>query len=63
MVYYPIELHKQKAFITNSISEEHFPVSEMLCKSVLSLPIHTEMTKETIEYIASNLLAIVNELS
>lgn len=63
MVYYPIELHKQKAFITNNKPEEHFPVSEMLCKSVLSLPIHTEMTKETIEYIASNLLAIVNELS
>ena len=45
MVYYPIPLYKQEAF-----GEYHkrgeLPVTEQLCKEVLSLPIHTEMTEE-----------------
>ena len=60
MVYYPIELHKQKAFEKFNDNNEHFPVSEMLCKTVLSLPIHTEMNKEMVEYICNNLLEILN---
>lgn len=60
MIYYPIELHKQKAFEKFNDNNEHFPVSEMLCKTVLSLPIHTEMNKEMVEYICNNLLEILN---
>ena len=62
MVYYPIELHKQKAFEQFNTNNDHFPVSEMLCKSVLSLPIHTEMNKEMVEYICENLLDILNTI-
>ncbi len=60
MVYYPIELHKQKAFEKFNDNNDHFPVAEMLCKTVLSLPIHTEMNKEMVEYICNNLLEILN---
>ena len=60
MVYYPIELQKQKAFEKYNINNEQFPVAEMLCKSVLSLPIHTEMNKEMVDYICENLLEILN---
>jgi dTDP-4-amino-4,6-dideoxygalactose transaminase len=61
MVYYPIELHKQKAFaIYNEIGEQ-FPVSEKLCATVLSLPIHTEMTKEMVEFICSNFISIIEQ--
>ncbi|MFN4083112.1 MAG: DegT/DnrJ/EryC1/StrS family aminotransferase [Bacteroidia bacterium] len=59
MVYYPIPLHLQKAFVTNKYKEGDFPVAEKLCKSVLSLPIHTEMTKEMVEYICNNLLKVL----
>ena len=62
MVYYPIELHKQKAFEQFNTNNDHFPVSEMLCKTVLSLPIHTEMNKEMVEYICKNLLEIINNI-
>ncbi len=55
MVYYPIELHKQKAFAAYNETEEQFPISEKLCATVLSLPIHTEMTKEMVEIISSGL--------
>lgn len=60
MVYYPIELHKQKAFEKFNTNNDHFPVSEMLCKTVLSLPIHTEMNKKMVEFIANSLLHIIN---
>ena len=60
MVYYPIELHKQKAFEKYNMNNEQFPVAEMLCKTVLSLPIHTEMNKEMVEFICKNLLEIIN---
>jgi dTDP-4-amino-4,6-dideoxygalactose transaminase len=51
MVYYPIELHRQKAFAKYWDGVERFPVSEELVQTVLSLPMHTEMTREMIEYV------------
>jgi UDP-2-acetamido-2-deoxy-ribo-hexuluronate aminotransferase len=60
MVYYPIELHKQKAFEKYWDGAERFPVSEELVQTVLSLPMHTEMTREMVEYVCSNLLSIVS---
>ncbi len=53
MVYYPIELHKQNAFSSFYQDGDSYPVSEMLCQSVLSLPIHTEMTEEMVKYICT----------
>jgi dTDP-4-amino-4,6-dideoxygalactose transaminase len=51
MIYYPIELHKQKAFEKYWDGAERFPVSEELVQTVLSLPMHTEMTREMVEYV------------
>jgi len=45
MIYYPIPLHRQEAFI-NWTDEREFPVSDELAQSVLSLPMHTELNKE-----------------
>lgn len=59
MVYYPIELHKQKAFAVYNETGEQFPVSEKLCATVLSLPIHTEMTKEMLNFICAELIGIL----
>lgn len=50
MIYYPIPLHEQKAF-ADSDSNREFPVTEQLCKTVISLPIHTEMMEEQQNYI------------
>ncbi|MBJ7428613.1 MAG: DegT/DnrJ/EryC1/StrS family aminotransferase [Bacteroidia bacterium] len=62
MVYYPISLHQQNAFKSFNNSNEEFPVSDKLCHTVLSLPIHTEMTKEMVEYICKNLLENISNL-
>ena len=43
MIYYPIELYKQKAFEKYWGEVERFLVAEELVQTVLSLPMHTEM--------------------
>lgn len=50
MIYYPLPLHKQKAYNTN----EELPVSEQMCREVLSLPICPELTQEQQLYIIEN---------
>jgi dTDP-4-amino-4,6-dideoxygalactose transaminase len=59
MVYYPIELHKQKAFSQFWDGSERFPVSEQLVTTVLSLPMHTELTYEMVRYICENLIDVL----
>lgn len=54
MVYYPIPLHKQKVF-KKDINNDDYPVSNLLESNVLSLPIHTELTEETINYIVKTI--------
>ncbi len=61
MIYYPIPLHKQKAF-DNSDSNRNFEVTEKLCEAVISLPIHTEMEDEQQEFIINKVLEYVNKL-
>ena len=51
MIYYHIPLHLQKAYRQEGFGEGAFPVTEKLSKTVLSLPIHTEMTEDELSYI------------
>jgi dTDP-4-amino-4,6-dideoxygalactose transaminase len=60
MVYYPIPLHMQKAFESDRYGKGDFPVTEKLCASVLSLPMHTELDEETLNYITTTTLELVN---
>ncbi len=51
-VYYPSPLHLEKAFSYLGYKEGDFPISEKLCKEIISLPIHTELSEEQLNYIA-----------
>lgn len=62
MVYYPLPLHFQKAFASDDYKLGTFPVSESLCKKVLSLPISTEMDNEQLEFIVNNIITTINKL-
>lgn len=56
MVYYPVPLHSQKAY-RNAINEgKKYPVTDQLCASVISLPMHTELDEETLKYITDSVL-------
>ncbi|WP_346880770.1 DegT/DnrJ/EryC1/StrS family aminotransferase [uncultured Algibacter sp.] len=60
-VYYPIPLHKQKAYIDDRYNEADFTVTNQLVKNVISLPMHTELDDEQIEYITSTIINFINE--
>ncbi|MDQ6788009.1 MAG: DegT/DnrJ/EryC1/StrS family aminotransferase [Acidobacteriota bacterium] len=51
MIYYPIPLYRQDAFKEFVPPDFNLPVTEKLCESVLSLPIHTEMNEEILNAI------------
>lgn len=53
MIYYPVPLHLQKAYQRTGFGEGSFPVTEKLSKTVISLPIHTEITTEELAYICN----------
>ena len=53
MIYYPVPVHLQKAYKTDKYGENSFPICEDLCRRVFSLPIHTEMSIEQLEYITN----------
>lgn len=57
MIYYPIPLHLQKAYQTDHYTKGSFPISEMLCNSVLSLPMHTELDEEQLHFISTTVLS------
>lgn len=50
-VYYPVPLYQQNAF-SKYYSRSPLPVTEGLCQSVISLPMHSEMDDELLGYIA-----------
>jgi len=56
MIYYPIPLHLQKAYMDPRYKQGDFPVTEKLCESVISLPMHTELDEETLKYITDSVL-------
>lgn len=60
-IYYPIPLHSQKAYADERYNEADFPVTNQLVKEVLSLPMHTELDDEQIEYIADTIKDFLNK--
>ncbi|MEM9680371.1 MAG: DegT/DnrJ/EryC1/StrS family aminotransferase [Bacteroidota bacterium] len=59
-IYYPIPLHLQKAYDDPRYNKGDFPVTEELCESVISLPMHTELDNEQIHFITSTVLDFIN---
>ncbi len=60
MIYYPVPLHMQKAYQDPRYKKGDFPVTEHLSRSVLSLPMHTELDGDQLDYITSSVLEFVN---
>ena len=56
-VYYPIPLHNQKAYQDDRYDDKDFQITNQLSNEVISLPMHTELDDEQIEFITSSVLA------
>jgi dTDP-4-amino-4,6-dideoxygalactose transaminase len=59
-VYYPIPLHNQKAYRDDRYNDADFPVTNQLVKQVISLPMHTELDDEQINFITDSVIGFVN---
>ena len=59
-IYYPIPLHLQKAYLDPRYKEEDFPVTNLLVKEVISLPMHTELDDDQIQFITDSVLEFLN---
>ncbi len=62
-IYYPVPLHSQKAYENFHFIPENLTTSITLSKSVLSLPMHTELTKEQVEFISAEVLDFIKSHS
>lgn len=60
MVYYPVPLHLQEAFESYCSRSKPLPCAEVLSKEVLSLPMHTELDKQQLEYITQLIIDFLN---
>lgn len=61
MIYYPVPMHLQKAYDDPRYKEGDFPVTEMLSKCVLSLPMHTELDDDQLQHIKESVIEYLNQ--
>jgi dTDP-4-amino-4,6-dideoxygalactose transaminase len=55
MIYYPVPAHRQKMFASLGGTETNLTTTDWLTKRVISLPIHTEMQDEQLDYITKTI--------
>lgn len=58
-IYYPIPLHKQKAYADERYNDADFTVTNKFAEEVIALPMHTELDKEQLDFITSTVLEFV----
>lgn len=56
MIYYPIPLHMQKAYMDPRYKAGDFPVTEKLCGAVFSLPMQTELSEDQLKHITDSVI-------
>lgn len=60
MIYYPVPGHKQKMFAQFGVGSNPLPVTDSLTERVISLPIHTELDQNQLNYICEQVLSYIN---
>ena len=59
-IYYPVPLHSQKAYADERYNEDDFKVTNELIDTVISLPMHTELDEEQLEFITTTIINFIN---
>jgi dTDP-4-amino-4,6-dideoxygalactose transaminase len=60
MIYYPVPAHRQKMFAEFNTIAVDMPVTDWLAERVISLPMHTELDEEQLNFISFKVLEFVN---
>jgi UDP-2-acetamido-2-deoxy-ribo-hexuluronate aminotransferase len=61
MIYYPVPAHRQKMFSQFNSASTELPVTDWLTERVISLPMHTELDEEQLNFITSSVLNFANQ--
>lgn len=61
MIYYPVPGHRQQMFAGMGGESYDLTVTDWLTERVISLPIHTELDEEQLNYITSSVLEYINQ--
>lgn len=61
MIYYPVPAHRQKMFASFGCENQELPITDWLTSRVLSLPMHTELDEEQLNYICTNVVAFISK--
>jgi dTDP-4-amino-4,6-dideoxygalactose transaminase len=61
MIYYPVPGHKQDMFASFGLPQLDMPVTDHLTSVVISLPVHTEMDEEQLNFISTQVLNFINQ--
>ena len=56
-IYYPLGFHEQKAYKQEFFSEGDFPITNEVKNQVISLPMHTELSRKQINYITNTIIS------
>ena len=59
-IYYPVPLHLQKAYKSNRYNQSDYKVTNQVVNEVISLPMHTELTDDQLDYISSHVIKFLN---
>lgn len=60
MIYYPVPGHRQKMFEHFNVGSQAMPVTDWLTQRVISLPIHSELDEEQLNFITTKVLEYLN---
>ncbi|HYE56712.1 MAG TPA: DegT/DnrJ/EryC1/StrS family aminotransferase, partial [Chitinophagaceae bacterium] len=60
MIYYPVPAHRQKMFDAFGGASYDLKTTDWLTERVISLPMHTELDEEQLQYITSKVLEYIN---
>ena len=61
MIYYPVPAHRQKMFAAFGGGDWTLPDTDWLTERVISLPMHTELDQEQLQYITSSVLEYIDK--
>lgn len=61
MIYYPVSLHQQKAYLDARYKDGDFPNTELIQQQVISLPMHSELARDQQAYIIKSIIEFLNK--
>ena len=61
MIYYPVPAHRQKMFENFNSSATNLTTTDWLTERVISLPMHTELDEEQLQFITTSVLEFSNQ--